>query len=66
VAAAGMKAAVKAIRPGRTESQIAAEAEHAMREAGAQNSGGLMSPRSQDEYRPWIANASVSLNGVIW
>jgi len=36
VAAAGMKAAVKAVRPGRTESQIAAEAEHAMRQAGAQ------------------------------
>jgi len=36
VAAAGMKAAVKAIRPGRTESQVAAEAEHAMRQAGAQ------------------------------
>ncbi len=36
VAAAGMKAAVKAVRPDRTESQIAAEAEHAMRQAGAQ------------------------------
>jgi Xaa-Pro dipeptidase len=31
-----MKAAVKAVRPGRTESQIAADAEHAMRQAGAQ------------------------------
>ncbi len=36
VASIGMKAAVKAVRPGRTESQIAAEAEHAMRQAGAQ------------------------------
>lgn len=35
VAAAGMKAAVRAVRPGRTESQIAAEAEYAMRQAGA-------------------------------
>ena len=36
VATAGVKAAVKAVRPGLTESQIAAEAEHAMRQAGAQ------------------------------
>lgn len=36
VAVAGMKAAVKAVRPGLTESQIAAEAEHAMRQAGAE------------------------------
>lgn len=36
VATTGMKAAVKAVRPGLTESQIAAEAEHAMRQAGAQ------------------------------
>ena len=36
VATTGMKAAVRAVRPGRTESQIAAEAEHAMRQAGAQ------------------------------
>ncbi|HET7010193.1 MAG TPA: Xaa-Pro peptidase family protein [Anaerolineales bacterium] len=36
VAAEGMKAAVAAVQPGRTESQIAAEAEHAMRQAGAE------------------------------
>lgn len=36
VAVVGMKAAVKAVKPGLTESQIAAEAEHAMRQAGAQ------------------------------
>jgi len=36
VAAAGMKAAVGALRPGMTESQVAAEAEYAMRNAGAE------------------------------
>ncbi|MBI4334175.1 MAG: aminopeptidase P family protein [Chloroflexi bacterium] len=36
VAATGMAAAVKAVRPGITESQIAAEAEYAMRNAGAE------------------------------
>lgn len=35
IAAAGMAAAVKALKPGLTESQVAAEAEHAMRNAGA-------------------------------
>lgn len=36
VADAGMKAAVEAVKPGLTESQIAAEAEYAMRQAGAE------------------------------
>jgi Xaa-Pro aminopeptidase len=36
VADAGMTAAVKAIKPGITESQVAAEAEYAMRQAGAE------------------------------
>jgi Xaa-Pro aminopeptidase len=36
VADAGMAAAVKAVKPGKTESQIAAEAEYAMRQAGAE------------------------------
>ena len=36
VADIGMKAAVEAVRPGLTESQIAAEAEYAMRQAGAE------------------------------
>ncbi len=36
VASEGMRAAVAAVRPGRTESQIAAEAEYAMRQAGAE------------------------------
>lgn len=36
VADAGMKAAVSAVKPGVTESQVAAEAEHAMRNAGAE------------------------------
>ncbi len=36
VAAAGMKAAVEAVKPGMTESQVAAEAEYAMRQAGAE------------------------------
>ena len=36
VAKAGMKAAAEAIKPGITESQIAAEAEYAMRKAGAE------------------------------
>ena len=36
VADVGMKAAVEAVRPGLTESQIAAEAEYAMRQAGAE------------------------------
>ncbi len=36
VAAAGMKAAVDAVKPGLTESQIAAEAEFAMRQSGAE------------------------------
>lgn len=35
VAEAGMRAAVEAVRPGVTESQVAAAAEHAMRHAGA-------------------------------
>ena len=35
VADAGMRAAVEALRPGITESQVAAEAEYAMRNAGA-------------------------------
>ncbi len=35
VADAGMKAAVEAVKPGITESQVAAEAEYAMRNAGA-------------------------------
>ncbi len=36
VAEAGMKAAVAALKPGLTESQVAAEAEYAMRQAGAE------------------------------
>jgi Xaa-Pro aminopeptidase len=36
VADAAMEAAVKAVRPGVTESQVAAEAEYAMRQAGAE------------------------------
>ncbi len=36
VAQAGMKAAVQAVKPGITESQVAAEAEYAMRQAGAE------------------------------
>jgi Xaa-Pro aminopeptidase len=36
VAVAGMTAAVKAVKPGVTESQVAAAAEHAMRQAGAE------------------------------
>jgi Xaa-Pro aminopeptidase len=36
VAAEGMKAAVAVVRPGLTESQVAAEAEYAMRQAGAE------------------------------
>lgn len=36
VASAGMGAAIRAVRPGVTESQIAAEAEYAMRQAGAE------------------------------
>ena len=36
VASTGMKAAIEAVRPGMTESQVAAEAEHAMRQAGAE------------------------------
>ncbi len=36
VADAGMKAAVDAVKPGITESQVAAEAEYAMRQAGAE------------------------------
>jgi Xaa-Pro aminopeptidase len=36
VSDAGMTAAIKAVKPGVTESQVAAEAEHAMRQAGAE------------------------------
>lgn len=36
VADVGMKAAVEAVKPGVTESQVAGEAEHAMRQAGAE------------------------------
>jgi len=35
VAVAGMRAAVEAVQPGRSESQVAAEGEYAMRQAGA-------------------------------
>jgi Xaa-Pro aminopeptidase len=45
VAEMGMQAAVKAIKPGITESQIAAEAEYAMRQAGA-----------VDFYRSYVAS----------
>ena len=38
VADAGMKAAVESLKPGITESQVAAEAEYAMRQAGAEES----------------------------
>ncbi len=37
VASVGMKAAVEAVKPGLTESQIAAEAEYALRQAGAED-----------------------------
>jgi len=37
VAEAGMRAAVGAVKPGITESQVAAEAEYAMRQAGAED-----------------------------
>jgi Xaa-Pro aminopeptidase len=37
VADAGMKAAVESLKPGMTESQVAAEAEYAMRQAGAED-----------------------------
>jgi Xaa-Pro aminopeptidase len=37
VAAAGMKAAVAAVKPGLTESQVAAEAEYALRQNGAED-----------------------------
>jgi Xaa-Pro aminopeptidase len=36
VADAGMKAAIAAVKPGLTESQVAAEAEYALRQAGAE------------------------------
>ncbi len=36
VAVTGMKAAVESVKPGVTESQVAAEAEYAMRQAGAE------------------------------
>jgi Xaa-Pro aminopeptidase len=36
VAVAGMRAAAEAVKPGLTESQVAAEAEYAMRQAGAE------------------------------
>jgi Xaa-Pro aminopeptidase len=45
VAEAGMMAAVKSIKPGITESQVAAEAEYAMRQAGA-----------VDFYRSYVAS----------
>lgn len=45
VAEAGMRAAVKAIRPGVTENQVTAEAEYAMRKAGA-----------VDFYRSYVAS----------
>lgn len=45
VAGAGMAAAIKAIKPGMTESQVAAEAEYAMRQAGA-----------EDFYRSYISS----------
>ena len=37
VAEAGMRAAIEAVKPGITESQVAAEAEYAMRQAGAED-----------------------------
>ena len=45
VAEAGMKAAIKSIKPGMTESQVAAEAEYAMRQAGA-----------EDFYRTYVSS----------
>lgn len=39
VAVQGMAAALKSLKPGMTESQVAAEAEYAMRQAGQTNSG---------------------------
>ncbi len=45
VADAGMAAAVKAVKPGITETQIAAEAEYAMRQAGA-----------EEFYRTYVAS----------
>lgn len=45
VAEAGMRAAIKSIKPGITESQVAAEAEYAMRQAGA-----------VDFYRSYVAS----------
>jgi Xaa-Pro aminopeptidase len=44
-AEAGIKAAVEALKPGMTESQLAAEAEYAMRQAGA-----------EDFYRTYVAS----------
>ncbi len=45
VAEAGLEAAIKALRPGMTESQVAAEAEYAMRQGGA-----------VDFYRTYVAS----------
>ena len=45
VADAGMKAAVEFLKPGMTESQVAAEAEYAMRQAGA-----------EDFYRTYVSS----------
>ena len=51
VAVTGMKAAFKAIRPGITESQIAAEAEYSMRQAGA-----------EDFWRTYVSSGPVCRN----
>ena len=65
VAAAGMKAAVKAVRPGRTESQIAAEAEHTMRQAGAQEFWRTYVSSVPGRISPMDCPRFVSLSGVI-
>ena len=52
VADAGMGAAMKIVKPGLPESQVAAAAEDAMRHAGPRSSGAPMSPLARGRVSP--------------
>ena len=58
IAGAGMKAAIDAIKPGLTEREIAAEAESAMRRAGAEGTGIDTIVASGPNTRPILARST--------
>lgn len=58
IAEAGLAAAVKAIRPGVTEREVAAEAEYAMRRAGSEGMGIDTIVASGPHARPILARTT--------